>query len=111
MLRVTVFEVTGLESSARMEGGKAIIELSPRYQFVDAARAAPMILHELVHLAGDWPGVAVDADDELEAMLTQARACDRYNFDGNPPRGCADAWELIDSLDPLGQIRDAGYGS
>jgi hypothetical protein len=111
VLRVTVFEVTGLESSARIEGGDAVIEISPTFQFADAARAAPMILHELVHLAGAWPDEAVDAADELAAMQVQASACDAYDFGDNPPRGCADAWELVAASDPIGLLVDAGYGA
>lgn len=110
LLRVAVFEATGLESSARVEDSRVVIELNPRYQFEDATRAAPFILHELVHLASGWPGEPVDVDGELLATEVTARACDRMVLGDNPPLGCRDAQELMEADDAAQQLRDAGYG-
>jgi hypothetical protein len=109
VLRVAVFERTGTESSARVEDGRVVVELSPRYQVEDATRAAPFLIHELVHLAGDWPGEPVDVADELAATEATALACDRLAFRDQPPLGCVDAQTLADDPDAAEQFRDAGY--
>lgn len=109
LLRIAVFEVTGLESSARVEDDRVVIELNPRFQFEDATRGAPFILHELTHLAQGWPGAPVDAEAELAAQVATAQACDRLAFRTNPPLGCVDARELADADDAIEQLHDAGY--
>lgn len=122
-LRVAVFEVTGLESSARVEreseqsdversdeGERIVLELNPRFQFERGRRAAPMIIHELVHLATAWPGEPVSAEAELEAMRYQYDACQALGLmAGDPPRGCLDAQLLTDAPDGLEQLVEAGY--
>lgn len=114
-LRVAIFELTGVESSARVEGmqdsdaERIVIELNPRFQFEDGFRAAPMIIHELAHLGAAWPGEPVTAEAELEAMQAQRRACERLVFRDEPPRGCLDAELLTDDPDAIEQLVDAGY--
>lgn len=110
VLRVAVFELNGLDSSARVEDGRVVIEVNGKFQFEDATRAAPVILHELVHLGQGWPGKPVTASQELAAVRAQAQACDVLVL-REPPRGCLDVNELLNASDPLGQIRDAGYVS
>lgn len=107
--RMAVFERTGLDSSLRVEDGRPVLELNAKFQFGDATAAAPTIVHELVHLAGSWPGEAVGAAAELEAVQAQARACDRLAFRAEPPRSCLDAEELLGLDDPLGALEQAGY--
>lgn len=115
-LRVAVFELTGVESSARVEpiadsdAERIAIELNPRFQFEEGYRAAPMIIHELVHLAHAWPGEPVDAGGELEAMRAQLRACEAITFTEEPPRGCLDAELLVEDPDAIEDLVDAGYG-
>lgn len=109
VLRLAVFELTGVDSSARVEDGRVVVELNARFQFGDAARAAPFIVHELTHLAGGWPGRPVDAEEELLAMRLQLAACRALVFRDEPPRGCTDAEELLESDDPLRDLVDAGY--
>jgi hypothetical protein len=111
VLRVAVFELTGLDSSARVEDGRVVIEINAKFQFEDAARAAPVVLHELVHLGQSWPGSPVGAEDELAAITVQAAACDELGIREDPPRGCLDSNELLGAVDPLRQLLDAGYGS
>lgn len=114
-LRVAIFELTGVESSARVEtiadtdAQQLVIELNPRFQFEAGFRAAPMIIHELTHMAHAWPGDAVDAEGELEAMRAQHRACEALAFRDDPPRGCLDAALLADAADAIEQLVDAGY--
>ena len=108
-LRFAVFEVTGLDSSARAEDGRLVIELNAKFQFDDATLAAPFIVHELTHLADGWPGAPVTDAAELRALEAQARACQRLVIRDDPPRGCADAQEVLDDADPLSLLEDAGY--
>lgn len=114
-IRVAVFELTGVEASTRVEtiadsdAQQIVMELNPRFQFEPGFRAAPMVIHELVHLGASWPGEAVDADAELAAMQAQHRACETLNFDIEPPRGCLDAALLVDAPDAIEQLVDAGY--
>lgn len=110
LLRVATFEFTGTESSARVEDGAVVVELSPRFQFDDATRGAPFIVHELVHLGnGTWPGAAVTAEQELAATAATDRACQRLSLGADPPLGCIDAADLLDDVDPMQSLLDAGY--
>lgn len=127
-LRVAVFELTGVESSMRVEdvgevpggatGGaeasegeeRIVIELNPRFQFEAGRRAAPMVVHELVHLATSWPGEAVTAEAEFEAMRYQYQACrDLGLMEQDPPRGCLDAELLTASPGGIEELVEAGY--
>lgn len=108
-LRFAVFEVTGLDSSARREDGRVLIELNAKFQFADATLAAPFVIHELTHLAGGWPGAPVTDAGELRALEAQARACGRLVIRDEPPRGCRDAQEVLAEDDPLSRLQDAGY--
>ncbi len=110
LLRIATFEFTGTESSARVEDGRVVIELSPRFQFDDGTRGAPFILHELTHLgAGTWPGTPIDAAGELAATQVTADACDRLALGEDVPLGCIDAADLLGQADPMTALTDAGY--
>lgn len=110
-LRIAVFEVSGLDSSTRIEDGVPVVELNPKFQFLEpgATLAAPFLLHEFAHLGGTWPGAAVDVDDELAALRVQALACDLLVLPDDPPRGCLDAEQVLADPDPAGALQDAGY--
>lgn len=109
LLRFAVFEVTGLDSSARLEDGRIVIELNAKYQFDDASLAAPVLVHELAHVAGGAPGRAVAAEDELRALRLQHLACQRLVLGDDPPRACRDAAELLADDAPLSSLEAAGY--
>ena len=108
-IRMAVFELTGVESSTRLEDGRPVIELNAKFQFENATRAAPAIIHELVHLAIGWPGDVVDVDSELAAVEAQHAACELLNLGDDPPRGCGDVAELLAEDDPRAELRAAGY--
>lgn len=110
ILRVSLGEATGVDSSARVEDGTLVVELAPKFQFDDATEAAPFLAHELAHIGGgDWPGEAPDVDDELAALRAQAVSCERLLLGEDAPRGCADAGAVLDLPDPRAALRDAGY--
>lgn len=109
-LRFATFELSGVDSSTRLEDGRLVIELNAKFQFQDATRAAPFVLHELAHVGdGAWPGAQVTAAGELVALEVQAEACDRLVLGDEPPRGCDDARAVVDGTDPLDALVDAGY--
>ena len=87
-----------------------VLELNASYQFEDATRAAPAIIHQLTLLADPgWPGATITADRALLGAEAQAAACDRLVFDSDPPRGCLDVAELLAEDDPIASLRAAGY--
>ena len=109
-LRLATFEFTGVESSARLEDGRLVVELNAKFQFEDATRAAPAVIHQLTLLADpDFPGRPIPADTELRGAEAQALACERLTFRGPPPRGCRDVAELLAEDDPIGALVDAGF--
>ncbi len=109
MVRMAVFELTGVDGSARREEGRLVVELNAKFQFESGARAAPVIIHELVHFAHGTPGRSVTAEDELVAMQAQELACRRLVMSDQPPRACRDADELLASSDPIERLEAAGY--
>ncbi len=109
-LRFATFEIAAVESSARVEDDRLIVELNARFLFEDAGRAAPTLLHQLVLIADPaWPGQPVSAASELAAAQAHADACARLSFEGQPPRGCLDVEELLAEEDPLGALERAGF--
>ena len=109
--RVALGAATGVDSSARVEDGLPVVEVSPKFQFESGRLAAPFLAHELVHLgSATWPGEPVDAEQELAAMRAQDEVCRALGApEGELPRGCRDAAELLAADDPLQALRDAGF--
>jgi hypothetical protein len=110
ILRIATFELSGVESSTRVEDDRLVMELNATFQFQDAALAAPAVIHQLELMADpDWPGEPITAERELAAARAQARACERLALGDDAPRGCQDVEELLAADDPLQQLLDAGY--
>lgn len=110
-LEIGVFELTGVESSTRIEDGQAIVELNAKFQFEDATRAVPVLVHELVLLADDeFPGRPVGARAALRATEAQHVACEELGLldEDEAPRGCLDAAELLAEEAPLDALVAAG---
>lgn len=109
-LRFATFERAAVESSARIEADRLVIELNARYLFEDASRAAPTVLHQLILVADPaWPGAPVSAEAELLAAQAHADACDRLDLGEQPPAGCADVRDLLAEPDPLDALEAAGF--
>lgn len=110
LMRIAVFELSGVEGSARQEGGRLVVELNAKFQFEDASRAAPEVIHQLTLLGQEsWPGEPITVTAALEAAEAQADACAQLTFDGPPPRGCRDVEDLLAADDPRAQLAEAGY--
>ena len=110
-LEVAVFELTGVESTTRVEDGEVVVEINAKFQFEDAARAAPVLVHELTLLDDEeFPGQPVGARAALRATEAQRLACEAQNLlaADDPPRGCLDAAELLAEPDPLAALVDSG---
>ena len=108
-LRIATFELAGVESSARVEDERVVIELNAKFQFVDAATAAPALVHQLVLLTDEaWPGEVVGARTELQAARLQAEAC-RHLEHEELPRGCDDVDELLAEPDPYADLVEVGF--
>lgn len=110
-LRIATFELSGVESSTRVEGDRLVMELNAKFQFEDAIRGAPAVIHQLGLLADDrWPGQVVAADTELAAARSQQQACASLDLGDDPPRGCLDVDELLAEPDPLAALVAVGFG-
>lgn len=107
--RVAVFERTGVDSSARLDDGRLVIELNAKFQTAAGAQAVPALVHELTHLGEGTPVRAVTAEAELSAVRAQQAACERLVYPEEPPRACRDADELLAEDDPIARLREAGY--
>ncbi len=110
-LRIATFELSGVESSARTEDGRVVIELNAKFQFEDARQAAPALLHQLVLIGDDrWPGAPVGVTTELAAAEAQQAACRRLDVpEDEIPRGCHDVDELLAMDDPAGALLEVGF--
>lgn len=109
-LRIATFELSGVESSARVEDERLIVELNAKFQFQDARRAAPSLVHQLVLLTDPgWPGAPVGVSTELRAAELQRDACAALDFGDDLPRGCRDAAELLAAEDPVGDLLAVGF--
>jgi hypothetical protein len=110
ILRIATFELSGVESSTRLEEDRLVMELNAKFQFEDAEVAAPAVIHQLELIASPtWPGEPISAEHELAAARSQARACAALGLGDDAPRGCRDVEELLAADDPLQQLVDAGY--
>lgn len=111
-LEIGVFELTGVESSTRVHDGEVTIELNAKFQFEDATRAVPVLVHELTLLADEeFPGRPVGARAALRATEAQLQACETLGLlddDDEMPRGCLDAQQLLAEDEPLRELVAAG---
>ena len=110
VMRIATFELSGVESSARLEDDRLVLVLNAKFQFEEAVTGAPAVVHQLELIADPgWPGQPIGATTELNAARSQLEACRRLDFPAEPPRGCLDVQELLAEDDPLGQLLDAGF--
>lgn len=110
VLRLAIFERSGVDASVRIEDGTMILELNARYVFEDAARAAPSVIHQLGLIADPgWPGAVVGAGADLAATAETLVACARLSLPEGPPRACRDAAELLAGPDPRAALVAAGF--
>jgi hypothetical protein len=110
VMRVGVFERSGIDASTRLEDGRLVLELNARFLFEDATRAAPALIHQFVLIGQpDWPGATVTADAELTAAREQLAACGRLVLPAGLPRACTDAEELLALDDPRAALLSAGF--
>jgi len=108
-LRFATFELSGVESSARIENDRIVLELNAKFQFIAGVHAAPALIHQLTLLTdAAWPGATVGASTASVAALAEADACAVLALEA-PPRGCADVDELRGETDLIAALIGAGY--
>jgi hypothetical protein len=109
-LRIATFELSGVESSARIEDDRLVVELNAKFQFEDPRRGSPALVHQLVLLTDPgWPGRTIGVSTELRAAALQQRACEVLRLSERESRGCRDAAELLAADDPIGDLLDVGF--
>ena len=109
-LRFATFEAAAVETSARIEDERMVIEVNARFLFEAASRAAPSLLYQLVLIADpQWPGERVSVDQQLAAVQAQVDACERVDLGDDRPRSCQDANDLLAEPDPRAALESAGW--
>ena len=105
IVRFAQFQSTGVDSAALLDGNPPQILLNAKLQRGDPLWIAPVVVHDVMLLAG--------TPDTAQAALTARQAenlvCDRLLGGRRESRGCDDAEELLGLPDPLAALRSAGY--
>jgi hypothetical protein len=105
VVRFAVFELTGVDSTAEIDAAPPRILLNAKLQRTDPLWIAPLVAHDATVLGGD----PATAETALEARRVEALVCERVLGGRRPSRGCDDARAVLDLLDPLTALRDAGF--
>lgn len=103
VVRFAVFEATGVDSTADLDGGRILI--NAKFSQTTPAWIAPLIAHDATLLALE-PG---EAESALAARRAEAAVCASLFADALASRACDDAAALVTAPDPLADLRDAGY--
>lgn len=105
IVRFAQFQSTGIDSAALLDANPPQILLNAKLQRGDPLWIAPVVVHDVMLLAG--------TPDTAQAALTARQAedlvCDRVLGGRRESRGCDDAEELLSLPDPLEALRSAGY--
>lgn len=105
VVRFAVFEATGVDSTADLEGTPPRILLNAKFRTTHPAYIAPLVAHDVTFLDED-PATAQAA---LAARRVEDRVCERALGGRQPSRACDDAAELLALPDPLGALRATGF--
>jgi hypothetical protein len=103
VVRFAQFSNADVDSTARI--GEPLILLNNRLAVTDPAWIAPLVVHDLVMLAGD----PASAETAVAAIRAQAAACDAVIPQGTRSRACDDAAAVLALDDPLAALSEAGY--
>lgn len=106
VIRFVLFEATGVDSAADLDGDPPRILLNVRFSQMGRPRwIAPVIAHDAMMLAGD----PQQAETALRAREVEAAVCERLLGTEDASRGCEDAYALLALPDPLDALRAVGY--
>lgn len=107
VIRFAQFQATGVDSTMDLGANPPMILLNARFAREDTEPLwiAPLVVHDVTYLA-EPPGLA---NSELAARQAEARICEVVLADVRPSRACQDAQELVDFIDPVRALRDAGF--
>lgn len=105
IVRFAQFQSTGVDSTALRDGDPPQILLNAKLQRSDPLWIAPVVVHDVMLLAG----APETAQGALTARQAEDLVCDRILSGRRESRGCDDAEALLGLPDPLGALRAAGY--
>lgn len=104
VVRFAQFADTGVDSTATDDGATVLV--NARFSVADdPAWIAPLLVHDVVTLAGE-PGTV---DTALAARRAEADACAELFAETRPSLACADAAAVLAAPDPAAALRAAGY--
>lgn len=103
VVRFAQFSDTGVDSTTTQDG--RTVHVNARFSVTEPAWIAPLVVHDLVTLAGE-PGTVGTA---LAARRAEAAACRVLFPEGGASRACADAAAVLALQDPAAALRAAGY--
>lgn len=105
VVRFALFDKRGVDSAAIVDADPPTILVNARLQQSDPLWISPVVVHDVVTLAGD-PGTVGTA---LAARRAEDLVCDRILGGRRDSPGCEDAERLLALPDPEAALRDAGY--
>ncbi|HVM14283.1 MAG TPA: hypothetical protein VM287_08125 [Egibacteraceae bacterium] len=103
VVRFAVFEATGVDSTADLDGGRILI--NAKFSQTNPAWIAPLVAHDTTMLSLE-PG---QAEAALAARRAEDTVCAELLGDRLASRACDDAAALLAAPDPLADLRAAGY--
>jgi hypothetical protein len=105
VIRFAVFELTGVDSAADLDGEPPVLYVNGRFTATDPRWIAPLVVHDAVMLSGE----PESAETALAARQAEDRTCRALFAGERASRGCDDAAAVVALPDPVGALRDAGY--
>ena len=105
VVRFALFENRGVDSAAIEDADPPTILVNARLQRSDPLWISPVIVHDVITLAGD----AETEAGALAARQAEDLVCDRILGGRRESSGCRDAEELLALPDPEAALRDAGF--
>jgi hypothetical protein len=106
-IRFAQFQATGVDSTLDLFEDRPRILLNARFarEDTDPLWIAPLVVHDTTYLE-QTPG---NAEAALQAREYEANICAQLFTDTRPSRACEDAYELLDFIDPIRALQDAGF--
>lgn len=105
VVRFAVFEATGVDSTADLEGTPPRVLVNAKFRTTNPAHVAPLVAHDVTFLDED----PASAEAALTARRVEHAVCERALAGQRPSRACDDAAELLAMPEPLAALRAAGF--
>lgn len=105
VVRFAVFERTGVDSAADLDGEPKRVLLNARFSQTEPRWIAPLVALEATFLDAD----PTTAEGVLRARRAERRVCRSLFDDVRASRACEDAEALLSMEEPRAALRAAGY--